>query len=92
MPLLLRLDMAAPFKAEPLTVHITRDVSTRFRHRGSSLEPIARLIAPRYQEAPGSYIAFFSSFDYLERAVTDFSALYPFNLAATPAHGRSRAQ
>ena len=84
--------MAAPFKAEQLSVYITPDVSTRFRHRGRSLEPIARLIAPRYQGPPGNYIAFFSSFDYLERAVIDFSALYRFNLAATSAHGRSRAQ
>ena len=71
------LAVAAPFKAEQLSVHIARDVSTRYRHRGSSLAPIARLIAAQYEEAPGNYIAFFSSFDYLEQASGEFSARHP---------------
>ena len=71
------LDVAAPFKAEQLSVHIARDVSTRYRHRSSSLAPIARLIAAQYKVAPGNYIAFFSSFDYLEQAVGEFCARHP---------------
>ncbi len=71
------LDVAAPFKAEQLSVHIARDVSTRFRHRSRSLAPIARLIAAQYEAAPGNYIAFFSSFDYLEQALGEFSARHP---------------
>jgi Rad3-related DNA helicase len=71
------LDVAPPFKAEQLSVHIARDVSTRFQHRSSSLVPIARLIAAQYEAAPGNYIAFFSSFDYLERAAAEFSGRYP---------------
>ena len=71
------LDVAAPFKAEQLSVHIARDVSTRYRHRSSSLAPIARLIAAQYEVAPGNYIAFFSSFDYLEQAVGEFCARHP---------------
>ena len=67
------LDVAPPFKAEQLSVHIARDVSTRYRHRSSSLAPIARLIAAQYDVAPGNYIAFFSSFDYLERAAAELS-------------------
>ena len=71
------LDVAAPFKAEQLSVHIVRDVSTRYRHRSSSLAPIARVIAAQYDAIPGNYIAFFSSFDYLEQAVGEFSARHP---------------
>lgn len=71
------LDVAAPFTAEQLSVHIARDVSTRYRHRSSSLAPIARLIAAQYDAAPGNYIAYFSSFDYLEQAVGEFSARHP---------------
>jgi DNA excision repair protein ERCC-2 len=71
------LDVAAPFKAEQLSVHIARDVSTRYRHRSSSLAPIAELIAAQYAAAPGNYIAFFSSFDYLEQALSEFSARHP---------------
>ena len=71
------LDVATPFRAEQLSVHIARDVSTRYRHRTSSLAPIARLMSAQYDAAPGSYIAFFSSFDYLEQALAEFSARYP---------------
>lgn len=71
------LDVAAPFRAEQLSVHIARDVSTRFRHRASSLAPIAQLIAAQYTAAPGNYIAFFSSFDYLEQAMSEFCERHP---------------
>lgn len=71
------LDVAAPFKAEQLAVHIARHVSTRYRHRSSSVEPIARLIATQYDAAPGNYIAFFSSFDYLEQALDEFGMRHP---------------
>jgi Rad3-related DNA helicase len=70
-------DVAAPFRAEQLSVHIVRNVSTRYRDRSTSLEPIARLIAAQHELAPGNYIAFFSSFDYLEQAVGEFSKSYP---------------
>jgi Rad3-related DNA helicase len=71
------LDVAAPFKAEQLAVHIARHVSTRYRHRSSSVEPIARLIATQYDATPGNYIAFFSSFDYLEQALDEFGMRHP---------------
>ncbi len=71
------LDVAAPFKAEQLSVYIAHDISTRYRHRSRSLAPIARLIGAQYQSAPGNYIAFFSSFEYLEQAAAEFCALHP---------------
>lgn len=71
------LDVAAPFHAEQLSVRIAGAISTRYRHRPRSLVPIARLIATQYEEAPGNYIAFFSSFDYLEQALGEFASRYP---------------
>ena len=71
------LDVAAPFSPEQLSVRIAGDISTRYRHRSRSLVPIARLIAAQYEEAPGNYIAFFSSFDYLEQALGEFVSRYP---------------
>jgi Rad3-related DNA helicase len=68
------LDVPAPFRPEQLDVHIVRSVSTRYRHRAQSLAPIARLIGTRFAEVPGNYIAFFSSFDYLEQVLAEFSA------------------
>ena len=72
-----RLDVAAPFRAEQLKVHVARGVSTRYRHRERPLAPIARLIAAQYAAAPGNYIAFFNSFDYLEQAAAEFVACHP---------------
>ncbi len=71
------LDVPAPFVAEQLTVRIVRGVSTRFGQRHRSLEPIAHIIASQVEAVPGNYIAFFSSFDYLDQAAEAFCARYP---------------
>jgi len=71
------LDVQAPFKAEQLTVRIVQNVSTRYRHRNNSLQPIAHLIAAQYSARPGNYLAFFSSHEYLEAAAAAFGALHP---------------
>lgn len=71
------VDIASPFEAAQLDVHIAGHISTRFQHRASSAEPIARLIARQYQETPGNYLAFFSSFDYLEQVAAQFEQLFP---------------
>jgi DNA excision repair protein ERCC-2 len=71
------LDVEAPFRAEQLDVHVVRQVSTRFADRGRSLEPIARLIGGQYAARPGNYLAYFSSFDYLEQAAAVFAERCP---------------
>ncbi len=71
------VDIASPFAAEQLQVHIVDEISTRFAHRASSAAPIARLIARQYQELPGNYLAFFSSFDYLEQVAAQFAQQFP---------------
>ncbi len=71
------LDVTTPFKPEQLAVHIVRNVSTRYSHRTRSLAPIARLIAAQYEHAPGNYIAFFSSYDYLDQAAAELALRQP---------------
>lgn len=61
------LEVAAPFRAEQLEVRIASQVSTRYRERQASLAPIVELIAEQYQRMPGNYLAFFSSFEYLQQ-------------------------
>jgi len=61
------LEVAAPFRAEQLEVRIASQVSTRYRERQASLAPIVALIAEQYQRQPGNYLAFFSSFEYLQQ-------------------------
>lgn len=71
------VDVPAPFRAEQLAVRVVRSVSTRFRDRDDSLAPIARIIATQYGVRAGNYLAFFSSFDYLRRALEVFTDRYP---------------
>ncbi|MFI5446370.1 ATP-dependent DNA helicase [Polaromonas sp. UC242_47] len=71
------VDVVSPFKAEQLSVQVVRDVSTRFRHRGHSLAPLVDLMARQYAAAPGNYLSFVSSFDYLQQLADLFKVRYP---------------
>ncbi|MNQ43243.1 ATP-dependent DNA helicase DinG [compost metagenome] len=61
------VDVESPFRAEQLKVRIINQISTRFVHRQASLGPIVELMADQYMARPGNYLAFFSSFDYLQQ-------------------------
>lgn len=61
------VDVESPFRAEQLKVQIVSQISTRFVHRQASLGPIVELMADQYMARPGNYLAFFSSFDYLQQ-------------------------
>jgi DNA excision repair protein ERCC-2 len=71
------VDVESPFTASQLKVHVMQDISTRYQHRAASLAPIAQLMARQYAAAPGNYLAFFSSFDYLEQAAAQFAERHP---------------
>lgn len=71
------LDIASPFEAAQLRVQIASRISTRFDQREASLAPIVALIARQYREQPGNYLAFFSSFDYLERVLAQLQQRHP---------------
>lgn len=71
------LEVAAPFRAEQLQVRIASQVCTRYRERHASLAPIVELIAEQYRRAPGNYLAFFSSFEYLGQVAALLAERYP---------------
>jgi Rad3-related DNA helicase len=71
------VDVESPFVASQLQVAVAHGISTRYQHRAASLQPIAELMARQYAEAPGNYLAFFSSFDYLEQAANAFEKQHP---------------
>uniref|UniRef100_UPI001963045C ATP-dependent DNA helicase n=1 Tax=Burkholderia sp. LMG 13014 TaxID=2709306 RepID=UPI001963045C len=71
------LDVDGPFRAEQLTVRVASHVSTRWRDRDRSLEPIVDLIAAQYATRPGNYLGFLSSFDYLGRVVALMQTRHP---------------
>ncbi|MWV18265.1 ATP-dependent DNA helicase [Pseudomonas sp. L-22-4S-12] len=71
------IDVESPFSADQLAVRVVRNLSTRYQHRESSLAPICRLMAEQYRSAPGNYLAFFSSYAYLQQVRELFMTLYP---------------
>jgi DNA excision repair protein ERCC-2 len=71
------LDVRSPFGAEQLAVKVVRSVSTRFRDRERSLSPIAALLGRQYRSQPGNYLAFLSSFEYLNGVAAVVQSLYP---------------
>ena len=71
------IDVASPFAAEQLSVRVLRNLSTRYQHRESSLAPICRLMAEQYRREPGNYLAFFSSYAYLQQVQDLFTSLHP---------------
>jgi DNA excision repair protein ERCC-2 len=72
-----KLDVGSPFDPEQLTIRLVPSISTRYRDRGRSLGPIGRLIAEQYAAQPGNYLAFFSSFEYMNAAAAHVATSYP---------------
>jgi len=70
------LDIASPFRAEQLTVTV-KPISTRRGQREQSLGELVRSIATQFAARPGNYLAFFSSFDYLELALRALRECHP---------------
>src|SRR5690606_16055411 len=51
------IDVDSPFHADQLDVRVVPHISTRFRDRPLSLQPIAALMASQYQRQPGNYLS-----------------------------------
>lgn len=60
------LDVPSPFSPEQLEVRIASHLSTRYVDRAANLIPICEVMAEQFQARPGNYLAFFSSFAFLE--------------------------
>ena len=71
------VDVVSPFRAEQLEVRVASHISTRYRHRAASLSPIVELMARQFCERPGNYLAFFSSYDYLQQVAELFARRHP---------------
>ena len=71
------IDVPSPFAPEQLRVAAVTNLSTRYQHRAQSLAPMARLMAQQYQSAPGNYLVFLSSYDYLQKLCALFKQCYP---------------
>jgi DNA excision repair protein ERCC-2 len=61
------LNVPSPFDAKQLHVKIAQHISTRYRDRSAAIEPICAIIAQQLTEAKGNYLAFFSSYEFLQQ-------------------------
>ena len=71
------IDVPPAFAAENLHVQVARRVSTRYPHRAASLAAVVDLMANQFVQHPGSYLAFFSSFHYLQQAADALALRHP---------------
>ncbi|MGY2234511.1 ATP-dependent DNA helicase [Pseudomonas gingeri] len=71
------IDVESPFRRDQLELRVVSEISTRFVHRQASLAPIVELLAGQFAQHPGNYLAFFSSFDYLQQVVQLLAERHP---------------
>jgi len=71
------IDVESPFSPGQLQVQVVSRISTRYPHRQRSAAPIARLVGRQFEAQPGNYLAFFSSFEYLELVAAEFQRSHP---------------
>lgn len=71
------IDVPAPFPPEHLVVQVAHQLSTRYEHREASLDALVDLLARQFAGHPGNYLAFFSSFDYLDKAAARLGLRHP---------------
>ncbi|MED5460108.1 MAG: ATP-dependent DNA helicase, partial [Pseudomonadota bacterium] len=79
-------EVESPFVAQQLEVHVRSEISTRYHQRTASVPPIVATLAAHYQHKPGHYLAFFSSFAYLEQVMNAFEQAHP----EIPVFGQTR--
>ncbi len=71
------VDVPSAFGAHQLKVTVAQHISTRWRDRTASLGSLVDVMAHQYRRAPGNYLAFFSSFDYLQTAADELMVMHP---------------
>ena len=70
------MDVPCPFDPAQLAVRI-HALSTRRDDRLLTLDALVDVMAAQFEQQPGNYLAFFSSFDYLELAQSRLLARHP---------------
>nr|WP_295771109.1 ATP-dependent DNA helicase [Rhodoferax sp.] len=70
------MDVPSPFDSAQLSVRV-HSVSTRRDDRLATLDVLVDTMAAQYTQLSGNYLAFFSSFDYLDQALARLQARHP---------------
>lgn len=61
------IKVPSPFHAHQLDVRIANNISTRYKDRQASIPAICNIIVDQLKQEPGNALAFFSSYEFLER-------------------------
>jgi DNA excision repair protein ERCC-2 len=61
------IQVESPFAAEQLQVNIAQGLSTRYKDRQQSVQPICNLVEKQLQTQPGNALIFFSSYEFLQQ-------------------------
>ena len=69
--------LESPFPPEHLGLYCLPGISTRYRDRERSLQPISDALAALARGKTGNYLAFFPSYAYLRQVYEDFTTRYP---------------
>ena len=69
--------LESPFPHQHLGLYCLPGISTRYRQREASIQPISDALAALAAGKVGNYLAFFPSYAYLRQVYADFKARYP---------------
>lgn len=69
----MRLSLSSPFDADRCLALCATDVSTRYKSRSASIEPLAAYIHHMAAAHSGNYLVFFPSYAYMEQVHSVFS-------------------
>ncbi len=72
-----RISLPSPYRPEQSCLVAVNGVSTRYEDRAASYKKIASLIAAAVSGKAGNYIAYFPSYDYMEKVAELFQKRYP---------------
>lgn len=61
------LQVPSPFASQQLQVKVARHISTRYRDRSTAIGPLCDIIEQQVTAATGNYLAFFSSYEFLQQ-------------------------
>jgi Rad3-related DNA helicase len=71
------LQLRSPFSPKNLCLMADKSISTKYVDREKSYEPIAKDLSVMAKSKAGNYIAFFPSYDYLNKVLAIFTEKYP---------------
>lgn len=72
-----RISLPSPFEQKNLCLVAVPSVSTRYEDRAKSYAKVASLIAAAAYGKAGNYIAYFPSYEYMEKVMRAFAQKYP---------------